>query len=172
MSLHVDIDPIERWNLGISAGAIAASLALAPPPFTAGLAVGAVLEALNFRVLRRATRRLFGGEIAGGRAWTGGFALRFLFLGVAMAVAIDAGAHPVGLALGLSTIVPAVVVYAWRNPPAGDPASPAPPPDDPSWDEWNPWLARERPPAEPGEHPDGEVGGDAAPAAPANEDPR
>lgn len=143
------IDPIERLNLTISASAIAASAALAPPTFTAGLAVGALLEAANFRSLHRATQRLFGGQLAGGRAWTGGFALRFLLLGAAMFVALEAGAHPVGLALGLSTIVPAVVLYAWRNPPQADAAALAgPPPDDPSWDDWNPWLARERRPAD------------------------
>jgi hypothetical protein len=144
MTLRVNIDPIERLNLGLSAGALAASLALAPPPFTAGLAVGAALEAANFRVLRRATQRLFGGQLVGGRAWTAGFALRFLFLGAAMYLAIRAGAHPAGLALGFSTIVPAVVIYAWRNPPPPVAGDPAPAPDDASWDEWNPWLARER----------------------------
>jgi ATP synthase I chain len=156
-SLRVDIDPIERWNLGISAGAIAASLALAPATFTAGLAVGAALEAANFRVLRRATQRMFGGELRGGRAWTGGFALRFVLLGAALYAAVHAGAHPVGLALGLSTIVPAVVLYAWRNRPASDPAAAqtVAPPDDPSWDDWNPWLARERRPVEPGEEDEG-----------------
>jgi hypothetical protein len=66
-----------------------------------------------------------------------------------MTVAIGAGAHPVGLVIGLSTIVPAVVIAAIRHEPmASVPAVPGPPPDDPSWDEWNPWTASERRPAE------------------------
>lgn len=144
------IGSIERLNLGLSVGAVAVSLAVAPPPFTAGVAAGAVFEAANFRVLGRATQRLFGGEVRGGRAWMAGYALRFVLLAAAMGLALHAGAHPVGLVLGLSTIVPAVVLFAWRNPPAPVPAevAAAPPPDDPSWDDWNPWLARERAPSD------------------------
>ena len=76
--------------------------------------------------------------------------MRFLFLGLAMYVALSAGANPFGLVLGLSMIVPSVIWVAWRQVPVvplsatGD----VPPPDDPSWDEWNPWLARERDPTE------------------------
>jgi hypothetical protein len=140
-------DPFERANLTLSAGAVAAALAIAPVGFTASLAAGAALEVANFRALRRAKQRLFAGEIQGGWAWTALFGLRFALLGFAMYVALQAGADPIALVLGLSLIVPATIWVAWRMPPAVIPASAlaaAAPPDDPSWDEWNPWLARER----------------------------
>jgi hypothetical protein len=63
------IDPVERWNLAISAGAVATSLAVAPPVFTTSLAVGAALEAANFRALRRSAQFLFWGVMPGQRAW-------------------------------------------------------------------------------------------------------
>ena len=44
----VRIDPIERTNLTLSAGAVAASLLLAGPTFAVSLAAGALLEAVNF----------------------------------------------------------------------------------------------------------------------------
>ncbi len=142
-------DTTERLNLAIAGGAIATSAAFAPPLFTASLTLGAVVEAVNYRALSRHAGLFFGGQIANARGWTAGFGLRFLMLATAMAVSLKAGAHPVGLVIGLSTIVPAVVIVAFRNPPsppvsAGD----VPPPDDPSWDEWNPWMARERDPDE------------------------
>ena len=49
-----------------------------------------------------------------------------------------AGAHPVGLVIGLSLIVPSVVIAAWMARPRAGPCRPRRPPDDPSWDEWNP----------------------------------
>jgi hypothetical protein len=135
---------MERVNLGLSAGAVAASLALASPPFAASLALGAALEAANFRALRAgAARLLLSGDLAIGKAWLAGFGVRFALLSVAIGYALDQGAHPVGLTIGLSTILPAVVVGAWlQRPPIGSP-EPGPPPDDPSWERWNPWLARE-----------------------------
>jgi hypothetical protein len=63
-------------------------------------------------------------------------------------VALHQGAHPVGLVLGLSMIVPAALAGAWMKRPAaaaGEEA-PAPVPDDASWDDWNAWLARPRDP--------------------------
>jgi hypothetical protein len=138
------LDSIERLNLTFSGGLIAASLAATSLVFTLSIALGAVIEAVNYRMLRRSTDALFSGHIGGGRAWTGGFALRFVGVGAALAVAIFAGAHPVGLVLGVSIIVPAAVVAAWRTPPPVVEGPPAAPPDDPSWDDWNPWLARER----------------------------
>lgn len=149
------LDPMERLNFGISAGAVAASWALASPAFAVSLALGAAIEAVNFRALREASARLFAGDLAMGKAWAMGFGLRFAFLAVAISLALGGGAHPVGLVIGLSTTIPAVVLGAWlRRPPIlRDLESvPAPPPDDPSWDAWNPWLARER---EPGEDGDG-----------------
>ncbi len=137
-------DPFERANFTISAGAVTASAIFAPPIFTVSLGIGVVIEALNFRALRRATQHLFSGELVGGRPWSALFALRFALLGVAMYIALAAGAHPIGLVIGLSTVVPAVVLVAWKTPPplVQDPSVPGP--DDPSWDDWNPWLAQER----------------------------
>ncbi len=142
------LDATEQLNLTLSASAVAASWLLASPAFAGALALGAAIEAVNYRVLRRTAERFLGGRLGGGAAWTAGYGLRFVFVGAAMVVALVAGAHPVGLVLGLSMIVPAVVVAAWRTLPPPLPAEPIPPPDDPSWDRWNPWLAREQEPSE------------------------
>jgi len=142
---NVAWDRTEQLNWTIAGGGLAASAAFAPVPFTASFALGVALEAVNYRALRRSTELMFGGQIPGGRAWSAGFGLRFAFLAVAMTVAIGSGAHPVGLVLGLSTIVPAVVIAALQTPAAAaEPALPGPSPDDPSWDEWNAWTASER----------------------------
>ena len=145
---RLNIDPVERLNFSLCAAVVALSAALASPVFTVSVAVGALLEAVNFRALRRSATRLLSGEIAGSGPWTAIFVLRFTLLAVGMYIALDAGAHPVGLILGLSIIVPAVVINAWRTPPPMVSTDDVPPPDDPSWDEWNPWLARERDPRE------------------------
>jgi len=145
----MSLDGTEKLNWTIAGGALATSAALAPAPFTASLALGVALEAVNYRALRRSTELFFGGEIQGGKAWSAGFGLRFAFLALTMTVAVGAGVHPVGLVIGLSTIVPAVIIAAFRHQPAASvSATPGPPPDDPSWDEWNPWTASERYPTE------------------------
>jgi hypothetical protein len=131
------------WNLALCAGAVAAGFELVSPRFAASLALGALLESLNFRILWRASRRaLLAGAPTG--AALGAFGLRFALLAVALWAALRAGADGVGLVIGLSLMVPAVVLTAWRARPAPGPAAAGPPPDDPSWDAWNPWLARER----------------------------
>ena len=135
---------IERMNLVVAAVTIVGSLAFGSKVVTASVAIGCLIIAANYHVLRRATDRFFTGDLSGGGAWSAGFAMRFVFLGAAMWVALEAGAHPIGLILGMSTTVPAAVLVAWRNPPVGVETGPVPPPDDPSWDEWDPWLARER----------------------------
>lgn len=141
----MSLDPIERLNLALCAGAAALSLALASPAFSASVLVGAALESVNFRGLRRSARVLF--DLGGaGSAWSGLFAFRFALLAAGIGLALWAGAHPVGLLLGLSLIVPATVVHAWLTRPRPDPEAPALAPDDPSWDMWNAWLARERVP--------------------------
>lgn len=139
-------DPIERAHLALSAGAVAASFAMASPRFASSVALGVALEAVNFRALHASSRRLFAGEIAGSGPWVGTFAVRFVLLAVAIGLALHVGANPLGLTLGLSVIVPAVVAVAWRlRPPVRSEVWPeAPPPDDPSWERWSPWLARER----------------------------
>lgn len=144
MTRALGLDSIERLHLTLSAGTIAACVALVSAPFSASVAAGTAIEAVNYRVLRRATSRLFLGQLGGSRAWTAAFAARFVLLGAAMTAALLAGAHPVGLVLGLSLIVPAAVAVAWRERLPTAPSPPAPPPDDPSWDRWNPWLATER----------------------------
>ena len=142
------IDPIERMNFTLTAGAVAVSFVLASPVFALSLAAGAALEAFNFRGLRNQAQLLFWGQIKSGGSWTGLYALRFVVLVTGMAVALYFGADPIGLVIGLSLIMPAALIEAWRNRPAVDPEAPAIDPDDPDWDRWNPWLAREREPAE------------------------
>jgi hypothetical protein len=144
----VRLDPMDRLNFGISAGAVAAGFALASPAFATSLALGAAIEALNFRALRAGAAQLLDGNLVAGKAWAMGFGVRFAFLAVAISLALGAGAHPVALVIGLSTTIPAVVIGAWRQRPPIDPNAPALAADDPSWDVWNPWLARERNPSE------------------------
>lgn len=142
------IDPIERLNLTLSAGAVAAGAAFVSPGFAASLAIGAGLEAINFRGLRRSAQFLFWGEINGSGPWLGVYGLRYSLLVIGIGAALYFGAHPVGLLVGLSLIMPATVIEAWRNRPPIDPEAPALDADDPAWDRWNPWLARELDPEE------------------------
>lgn len=137
------IDPIERMNLTLSAGAVAAALVLVSPLFALSLAVGAGLEAINFHGLRNQAQFLFWGQIKNGSQWTGLFGLRFGIVIIGIGAALYFGADPAGLLVGLSLIMPAAVIEAWRTRPAIDPDAPALHPDDPSWDRWNAWLARE-----------------------------
>lgn len=139
---------MERLNLGISAGALAVSLAVASPAFSGSLALGVALEAVNFRALRESSIRLFSGEIQGGRMWALLFALRLVMLLGSMGVALAAGAHPIGLLIGVSTIVPAALIGAWVMRPPIDPSAPSLAPDDPSWDLYSVWRAAERDPIE------------------------
>jgi hypothetical protein len=139
----MSIDPIERTNLTLSAGAVAASLAFGSTAFALSLAVGAALEAFNFRGLRRSAQFLFWGQIGSSGGWLGVYSLRMSLLVIGIGAALYFGAHPVGLVVGLSLIMPAAVIEAWRARPAVDPAAPALPEDDPSWERWNAWLARE-----------------------------
>jgi hypothetical protein len=131
-------------NLKLSAGAVAASLVWSTPLFAFSLLAGSLLEAFNFHGLRRSAQFMFWGEIAGSRGWMGVFALRFSLLTIGIVAALYFGAHPVGLLIGLSLMMPAAVIEAWRARPAVDPNAPALDAEDPAWDDWNPWLARER----------------------------
>jgi hypothetical protein len=139
----MSIDPIERTNLTLSAGAVAASLAFGSTAFALSLAVGAALEAFNFRGLRRSAQFLFWGQIGSSGGWLGVYSLRMSLLVIGIGAALYFGAHPVGLVVGLSLIMPAAVIEAWRARPALDPAAPALADDDPAWERWNAWLARE-----------------------------
>jgi hypothetical protein len=132
---------VERLNLGLSAGAVAASFALASPGFASSLAAGAAIEALNFRTLHASARRLFAGELAGAGLWLGVVALRLALVGAAIVLAISAGAQPVALVIGLSLVMPAVLIDAWRHRPdvIPQPDHPVPPPDHPAWDRFSVW---------------------------------
>ena len=134
------------YSLVFSAGAAAASWAFVSPRFAGSLALGAALEAVNFRALFGHWRSALLGSHRAGLAAFGSFGLRFLLLGFAVWAALTLGAHPVGLLLGLSLVVPGVVIAAWRARPAPSADAPALDADDPSWDAWNPWLAHERDP--------------------------
>jgi hypothetical protein len=143
-SLPPAIDParsLQRFNLTLSAGGIAASALLAGPAFTAAYALGAALEAVNFRALCACATRLLSGQLDGSRSWVALLGMRLAMLFAAMGVALVAGAHPLGLLLGVSTVVPAVLVGAWWLGPPVDPDAPALPPDDPAWDHWSVWRA-------------------------------
>ena len=96
---------------------------------------------MNFRTLHGAARRFFAGELGGPGLWLGVFAFRLAILGVAMGFAITSGLEPIPLVLGLSLVMPAVVIDTWRNRPAVVDQSdfPVPPPDDPAWDRFSVW---------------------------------
>ena len=121
--MKLELAKVEQWNLGLSAGAVAASFALLTPHFATSLAAGAFLEAINLGAIHRASKRLFAGELMSG-GWVGGLALRFLILGTAIYLTMRAGANPVALLIGLSIAMPATVIDAWINrPPILDPAT-------------------------------------------------
>lgn len=121
--MKFELAKVEQWNLGLSAGAVAASYALATPHFATSLAAGAFLEAINLGAIHRAAKRLFEGHLMSG-GWIGGLALRFILLGTAIYLTMRAGAHPVALLIGLSIAMPATVIDAWINrPPIVDPAT-------------------------------------------------
>jgi hypothetical protein len=139
----LNLQSIERMNIALGAGATAASWWLVSPHFALSLGFGTLLEAVNFRGLQQQSQLLFWGEIKSGGGWTGLYAMRFGLLVIGIGGGLMLGAHPVGLVLGLSLIMPAAIAWAWRNRPAIDPSAPALAPDDPAWEQWNPWLARE-----------------------------
>ncbi len=145
--------PIEQANVVFSTSAVVASAALVSPWFAASVALGAVVEGLNFRTMARGASHMFAGEIGANPVWSALFGLRLAMLAGVLFVAIRAGAEPVGLLVGLSMILPAAVVGGWRARPPIDPDAEPLPADDPSWDLWNPWLARE---AEPSDEDDEE----------------
>ena len=142
------LDPIERTNLALSAGAAALSLAFATPSFAASLLAGAALESVNFRGLRRSALLFIGGEIPGAGGFRAISGLRFLLLAVGIGVGLGVGAHPVGFVIGLSLIMPAAVIEAWRCRPPVLSDAPALAADDPEWERWDAWRARERDPAD------------------------
>ncbi len=148
-SQRFPIGPVERLHAVLALTALAGSWLLVSRGFAIGLALGAVLEAVNFRSLRRASESVLGGEAAGAAAGAVmGFGLRFVLLAAAVGIALHAGIHPVGLVVGLSLIVPAAVIGAWTVRPRPDPNAEAIPADDPSWERWDAWRAKEVEPPE------------------------
>jgi hypothetical protein len=122
--VKLELARVERLNLGLSAGAVAASFALVTPHFAGSLAAGALLEALNLGVIHRGAQRLFSGELQGARTWVGVFSIRFLTLAAAIFVIMQAGADPAALLIGLSLTMPATVIDAWlHRPPVVDPST-------------------------------------------------
>ena len=136
---------VERLNLGLSAGVVAAGFALSTPHFAASLAAGALIEAVNFGALHRGARHFFSGEVSGAGAWIGLFAMRFVLLGTGIFATLTLGAHPVALVIGLSIAMPAVLIDAWlhRPRPLEHESLPALDADDPSWDDYSVWRAGE-----------------------------
>ncbi len=139
------LERVERLNLGLSAGAVAASFALATPHFATSLAIGAALEAMNFGSLHRGAKHFFAGEFAGGGPWVALFSIRFVLLAIAIFVTIRMGVHPVALTVGLSIAMPAVLIDAWLHRPEIVPPETLPSleADDPSWDTYSVWRAAE-----------------------------
>jgi len=139
------LEPTERLNLTFSAGAIAASFAVASPLFASSLALGAVLEAVNFRALHRSARAFFDGQFQGGGPWVAVLSLRFALVAGGIVFGLQAGADPLALVLGLSIAMPATVVGVLLYPPPMPEQAPHDPvpPDDPSWDRWSVWRGGE-----------------------------
>ena len=137
--------PAERLNMGISAGAVAASYAVTTPEFASSLALGAAIEAVNFRFLHRAGEGLFAGVVNGAGPWISVLSLRFGLLGGGIAFAVAVGADVIALVIGLSLVMPATVIAALWNRPEVIPQEPDAglAPDDPSWDRYSVWRAGE-----------------------------
>ncbi len=96
------------------------------------------------RALRRMGKRLVSGELVATGPRMGIFGARFLLLAIGIVLSMAAGANPIALVIGLSIVVPAVVIDAWRHRPPIESCEPVvvPPPDDPSWDDWNVWRVQ------------------------------
>ncbi len=141
------LERVERLNLGLSAGAVAASFAFATPHFATSLAIGAAIEAMNFGSLYRGARHFFAGEFGGAGPWVGLFGLRFVLLGAAIFITISSGVHPIALTVGLSIAMPAVLIDAWLHRPeiVAPETLPSLDADDPSWDAYSVWRAAETP---------------------------
>jgi hypothetical protein len=142
----VKFHPAERVNMGMSAGAVAASFAVASPHFAGSLAIGAVLEAMNFRFMHGVAEALFSGVVNGGGPWVGVLSLRLGLVFGGVVAAMTAGADPLALVLGLSIAMPATVISALMNRPEVIAQKPGPglDPEDPSWDLYSIWRAAER----------------------------
>jgi hypothetical protein len=142
---------VMSWNLAFSAGAGALGFALVSPRFATGLAVGALLEIANFRSMWRSCERIFLYSENGAGPAVATFGLRFVLLGGVIFLALRGGIDAAGLLVGLSLVVPASLLAAWRARPPVLADAPALPPESEEWDRWNPWLAHENEPSEENE---------------------
>lgn len=114
--------PIEHLNVALSAGAVAGAAVFATPHFAWSVAVGALLEALNFRGLSIASKAFFQGALRGSTAWLVLLTMRLALVGTLLFLAIRFGGFdPVGIVVGLSVVLPASLIGAWRNRPPIDP---------------------------------------------------
>lgn len=141
---------VQRTSLAFTAGAVGASLVFESPRFATSVLAGAAVETLNLNALWRSSQFVLGlaDPKDSSKLALFGFGARFGLVALAMGLALYLGAHPVGLIIGLSLVVPAIVIVAWRTPAEIVEDAPALDPDDPEWDVWNPWLAREDDPEE------------------------
>ena len=132
---------VERLNFTLSAGAVAASFALFTPQIATSLAAGALLEVVNYRAMHASAQRFFGGDLGGAGLWVGVAGLRLGMLGGAIVLAVILGAHPIAFVVGLSIVMPAVLLDSWRHRPEVIDQSdyPVPDPDDPEWDRRSVW---------------------------------
>ena len=133
------------WNLAFSAGACALSFAAVSPRFAAGLALGAVLEAVNFRSLWRSCERIFLGGRA--RRRPGRRALRPALRAARRRDLLRdprrrAPRRPRRRALADRAGDACSPPGARARPSIAD--APALAPDDPEWERWDAWRARER----------------------------
>lgn len=133
---------IEHLSWALAAGGAAVAWPAVSPAFAGAIALGAAFEAANFRALRVASRHFFAGKVGGAGPWAALFGGRLVLLATGIALAVHLGVHPIGLVVGLSFVVPAALVVAWRSRPPVDPDALALAEDDPEWEAWNPWLAR------------------------------
>ena len=136
MSLY----PAEKFNFGLSAGAVAASFAVASPLFAGSLAFGAALETMNFRFMHRTADAVFTGVVPSGGGWIAVLVLRLglMFAGIVAANTTSTGTI---LVIGLSLVMPATVAAAMWHRPAMVYQEPLPAldPEDPIWDDYSVW---------------------------------
>lgn len=132
--------PAEKVNLGLSAGAVATSFAVASPLFASSLAVGATLGSVNFRFLHTTAEAVFQGAVQSG-TWVVVLAFRLALVFAGICAAMLLGADAIGLVIGLSIVMPASVAAAvWLKPAhVVTPPGPAVAPDDPIWDDYSVW---------------------------------
>lgn len=133
--------PAEKLNVGLSAGAVAASFAVASPLFAGSLALGAALETLNFRFLHRTADAVFAGVVPSGGGWIAVLVLRLTLMFAGIVAAMLGGADPIGLVIGLSLVMPATIAAAvWHRPEVvNQEPLPALDPEDSSWDDYSVW---------------------------------